>query len=543
MEYRTQHHVFTLSYVAVVVFIIYCLLLPQRTEASFEGETTSHEFIDALTRKYATKEDVLNINGIKKLIWNIQGQNYNSNNNNNNNNNNNSNNNDDDDETTTGGDDGDGGGGGGGGRGSGQGGKGVGGGGEQGGGGGGGRGGKEEKEKEEEDQEGQGSDHKVKHTKGLSGGNKPPAVTNADPRCPSTKSKKLCAAEQCMPLDSFLGLFTTRDNQTFGKKEFETVLPALVYRLQVEKCSVKRDLKSKVRPTTFQTWLYGIGFSLLVCTVSMIGSILVPCMNTAYFSRCLQFLVGMGASCLYGTAIIILIPHAIHLDITNDYLAKVTTFSAVILLLNCGGNILKCIYNRRKEQSKEVEIQNHPMMSTGHNHHHSSGGSSGDNHELHHSNSPGTVGWVVLIGDMLHNFLDGISMGAAFTMDLATGFSISLAIICEELPHELADIAILVSSGLRIKRALLYNFLAALPCVLGLIVGILIGGQTASGAWIFAATGGLFMYISLGVIIPEMREVSEKMNEMKVHILHITGLTCGFVIVIILALYADNINI
>eukprot|EP00106_Octopus_bimaculoides_P019247 XP_014786689.1 PREDICTED: zinc transporter ZIP14-like [Octopus bimaculoides] len=280
--------------------------------------------------------------------------------------------------------------------------------------------------------------------------------------------------------------------------------------------------------------MYGIGFSLLVCTVSMIGSILVPFMDSPYFTRGLQFLVGMGASCLYGTAMIILIPHSIEMDITVEYLAKITVVSFTILLLNCGGNILKCLFKRRKEVPKDAEVQNHPMVSSDQKH--------GHTHEAR-SDTPGTVGWVVLIGDMLHNFLDGVSMGAAFSTDITTGFSISLAIICEELPHELADIAILVSSGLRIRKALLYNFLAALPCVLGLVVGILIGGQTATGTWIFAATGGLFLYISLGIIIPEMRSVSHKMNELKVHCLHISGLTFGFSIVIILALYGDNISV
>ncbi|CAI9740697.1 metal cation symporter ZIP8-like [Octopus vulgaris] len=359
------------------------------------------------------------------------------------------------------------------------------------------------------------------------------------------KSEKVCAAEQCVPLDSFLKLFSKRPNQTFLKTEFEALLPALVYRLQVERCGINTDSKNKIRPTTFQTWMYGIGFSLLVCSVSMIGSILVPFMGSPYFTRGLQFLVGMGASCLYGTAIIILIPHSIEMDMTPDYLAKITVVSFTILLLNSGGNILKCLFKRRKEAPKDAdyyvqevpkdaEVQNHPMVSSDQKH--------GHTHEAH-SNTPGTVGWVVLIGDMLHNFLDGVSMGAAFSTDVTTGFSISLAIICEELPHELADIAILVSSGLGIRKALLYNFLAALPCILGLVVGILIGRQTATGTWIFAATGGLFLYISLGVIIPEMRSVSHKMNELKVHCLHIIGLTFGFSIVIILALYGDNISV
>ena len=51
-----------------------------------------------------------------------------------------------------------------------------------------------------------------------------------------------------------------------------------------------------------------------------------------------------------------------------------------------------------------------------------------------------TVAWMVLMGDSLHKFIDGVSIGAAFTQNLFTGVSVSLAILCEELPHELGKL-------------------------------------------------------------------------------------------------------
>ena len=48
-----------------------------------------------------------------------------------------------------------------------------------------------------------------------------------------------------------------------------------------------------------------------------------------------------------------------------------------------------------------------------------------------------TVAWILLAGDSIHNFVDGLSIGAAFTENLFTGISVSLAVVCEELPHEL----------------------------------------------------------------------------------------------------------
>lgn len=53
-----------------------------------------------------------------------------------------------------------------------------------------------------------------------------------------------------------------------------------------------------------------------------------------------------------------------------------------------------------------------------------------------------TIAWMIIFGDGLHNFLDGLSIGAAFTDSIFAGMSISLAVICEELPHELGNIPV-----------------------------------------------------------------------------------------------------
>ena len=63
------------------------------------------------------------------------------------------------------------------------------------------------------------------------------------------------------------------------------------------------------------------------------------------------------------------------------------------------------------------------------------------------------------------------------------------------------DIAILHHAGLSMKRALLYNFGAALLILVGLVLGILLGENTEANAWIFASAGGMFIYISLVDIV------------------------------------------
>ena len=59
------------------------------------------------------------------------------------------------------------------------------------------------------------------------------------------------------------------------------------------------------------------------------------------------------------------------------------------------------------------------------------------------------------------------------------------------------DIAILLNSGLNMRRSLCYNFLAALTCYVGLVIGIVLGENTNANMWIFAVAGGMFVYIAL----------------------------------------------
>ena len=61
--------------------------------------------------------------------------------------------------------------------------------------------------------------------------------------------------------------------------------------------------------------------------------------------------------------------------------------------------------------------------------------------------------------------------GAAFSESILTGLSVSLAVLCEEFPHELGDFAVLLNSGMTVRQAMMYNFLSACTCYLGLVLG------------------------------------------------------------------------
>ncbi|EDV29527.1 expressed hypothetical protein, partial [Trichoplax adhaerens] len=165
-----------------------------------------------------------------------------------------------------------------------------------------------------------------------------------------------------------------------------------------------------------------------------------------------------------------------------------------------------------------------------------------------------SVAWLILIGDALHNFTDGLAMGAAFKTSIPQGISTSIAILCEEVPHELGDFAILVNSGMSVKRAAMCNFFCASTCFIGLAFGILIGEDPAASQYIFGVAAGIFLYISLAAMLPEMTEqleLSDDNGEKKakkssfwsLFLIQNIGLLTGFGIMIVLAVYENDIQI
>jgi zinc and cadmium transporter len=116
----------------------------------------------------------------------------------------------------------------------------------------------------------------------------------------------------------------------------------------------------------------------------------------------------------------------------------------------------------------------------------------------------------MLFSDGIHNFIDGVLIGASFLVSVPVGIATTLAVILHEIPQEIGDFAVLLHAGYTRRRALWLNFISALAAVLGTFVAFLLGeaGRTVT-AWILPVAAGGFIYISVADLMPELNKTKE----------------------------------
>ena len=139
-----------------------------------------------------------------------------------------------------------------------------------------------------------------------------------------------------------------------------------------------------------------------------------------------------------------------------------------------------------------------------HSHHHE-----GDGHAHghgHDAKEAGKAGWMILVGDGLHNFTDGILIAAAFIANPKLGLVTGLAIIAHEIPQEIGDFIVLLNAGFSRRRAYVYNLICSLMAVIGGILGYVMlerGMEWIPYVLVFASSG--FIYIAVSDLMPQMQ--------------------------------------
>lgn len=138
----------------------------------------------------------------------------------------------------------------------------------------------------------------------------------------------------------------------------------------------------------------------------------------------------------------------------------------------------------------------------------------------HHCHEDGpcethTFTYMSLLGDSLHNFIDGLVIISAFSVSPEFGIATSLAVASHELPQELGDFGVLVHGGFSRFRALFWNFISGLSAIFGVIVGYLLIEKIENITPVFLAlAAGGFIYVSMSDLIPELHKENKLLKSL-----------------------------
>ncbi|WP_426169071.1 ZIP family metal transporter [Pseudoduganella sp. R-34] len=170
-----------------------------------------------------------------------------------------------------------------------------------------------------------------------------------------------------------------------------------------------------------------------------------------------------------------------------------------------------------------------------HSHHHEH-----DGHHHHHGHDKaeaGRAGWMILLGDGMHNFTDGILIAAAFLANPQLGIVTGVAIIAHEIPQEIGDFIVLLNAGFSRTRAYVYNLLCSLLSVAGGVLGYYTLDKATNlipFVLVFASSG--FIYIAVSDLMPQM----QRRATMRETIPQVVLIALGVVIVLFLTAGAHN---
>ncbi|KKL76042.1 hypothetical protein LCGC14_2048850 [marine sediment metagenome] len=140
-----------------------------------------------------------------------------------------------------------------------------------------------------------------------------------------------------------------------------------------------------------------------------------------------------------------------------------------------------------------------------------------------------------LIGDGLHNFLDGIIIMVAFSSGARNGVIITIAVIFHEFPQEIGDFGILLYGGFTKKKALFFNFSSALVALLGGVLAFFLSDAVESFNLFFLAfSGGGFLYIACTELMPEMIKEKNLTKSISQALIFVSGIILIMLLVILL---------
>lgn len=238
-------------------------------------------------------------------------------------------------------------------------------------------------------------------------------------------------------------------------------------------------------------WIYALIGVVFVSSLSLLGAITLA-IKDSLLKKILIYFVSFSAGAILGDVFIHLIP-----EISGTY--GFTLQASFYFLIGIVASFII---------EKAICWQH-----TGHN-----DGCESDHHVRRFT-------YMVLFGDGIHNFIDGLIIGAGFLASIPIGIGTTLAVILHEIPHEIGDFGVLIHGGLSRKKALFYNFISGLTAIAGTVLSLVLS-QYMKGTHLFLlcfASANL-IYVAGSNLIPELHKGSNTKKDLVQIVSFIAGI-------------------
>jgi len=265
-----------------------------------------------------------------------------------------------------------------------------------------------------------------------------------------------------------------------------------------------------------------IVFSLLGGVLSVMAASVFLLINDKYQKKLLQPTVSFAIGALLGAAFLAILPHAVQVNPLVDF----HNLGLTILLGLLGFFLLEKMVLWRHCHSTHCEVHSPVEVHSGDETHSLESGNvhSSHHHDSHSHANKDASGTLIIVGDAVHNLVDGVLIAAAFMADVDLGIVTALAVAAHEIPQEVGDFAILLNSGFSRKKALLFNLMASAATLVGAVIAYYsLQSMQHILPYILAVAASSFIYIAVADLIPGLHKRTELSETIKQIILIMSG--------------------
>jgi len=232
----------------------------------------------------------------------------------------------------------------------------------------------------------------------------------------------------------------------------------------------------------------------IIVTLFSLSGILTLSMNEKTLHRVLFFLIAFSAGSILGASLFDLLPEAVELVSENEVF-NIIAFGFIFFFF-----LERFIYwYHGHGHSEEIEDD------------------LGD--------PPEGFAYLNLLGDGIHNFIDGMVIAASFNASIELGVTTTIAVIFHELPQEMGDYGLLIYAGIDKTKALVYNFIAASTVILGgLFASVFLETVESLEGSLVAFSAGAFLYLAASELIPELQKERDLKRSLLQFIIFLLGM-------------------